>query len=71
MQNFNFLNSFFFFSKLFNWSGNDFLACTFCKKKFDPFVNMLLFLTVLRFVVDVLEFLSAYSGVFSAYFDSF
>ncbi len=43
----------------------------FVKKKFDPFVNMLLFLTVLRFVVDVLEFLSAYSGVFSAYFGSF
>jgi len=33
--------------------------------------NMLLFLIVLTFVVDVLEFLSAYFGVYSAYFGSF
>jgi len=32
---------------------------------------MLLFLIVLTFVVDVLEFLSAYFGVLSAYFGSF
>jgi len=32
---------------------------------------MFLFLIVLTFVVDVLEFLSAYFGVLSAYFGSF
>jgi len=32
---------------------------------------MLLFLIVFTFVVDVLEFLSAYFGVISAYFGSF
>jgi len=40
-------------------------------KKFVPFVkNMFLFLIVLTSVVDVLEFLSAYFGVFSAYIGS-
>ncbi len=39
-------------------------SLTFCKK-------YALILIVLTFVVDVLEFLSAYFGVFSAYFGSF